>query len=398
MATDAPQALHGLKVLDFSMGVAGPHAALLCAQNGAEVAKIESPAGDWCRTLGDQIGDLSPFFVTYNRGKRSVVVDLKNPAGLAAVLEMALQADVIIEAFRPGVMDKFGLGYATIAASNPRVVYLSVNGFGSTGPLVNAPATDVILQGFAGVMNMNRDAEGTPQRIDHVLIDVVTGLYGFQSILTALLAQNGPSGPGRHIECSMLKSAMAFQAGKIMEDALQPEKRLWFVPQGGFQTSDGQISISVRRDDHFVRLCEAIGRTDLSERFPSSAQRTANASELLSELRDEFRTRSTVELSAVLKKNDILHAPINTYASLLAHEQTQAVDAFHWRLQHGIDEPLPFTNAPGHSDDAALSDAPHLGEHTREAMIDWGLSVCEVDELAVCGAIPRLPEPSSALA
>jgi crotonobetainyl-CoA:carnitine CoA-transferase CaiB-like acyl-CoA transferase len=322
---------------------------------------------------------------------------MKSPAGRAAMLKMTQQADIIVEAFRPGVMDRFGLGYAAVASINPRVIYLSVNGFGSTGPLVDAPATDVILQGFAGVMNMNRDTEGTPQRIDHVLIDVITGLYGFQGILSALLTRNGPNKFGQHIECSMLQSAMAFQAGKILEDALQPERRLWFVPQGGFQTSDGQITISVRRDDHFARLCEAIGRTDLSDKFASSALRTAHASELLTDLRHEFSRRSTAELSELLRQHDILHAPINTYASLLAHEQTQSVKAFHWHHQNGFDKPLPFANTPGNSDDSLLSSAPHLGEHTREAMVDWGLLDWEIDELAACGAIPPSPKPSDAL-
>lgn len=379
------------------MGVAGPHAALLCAQNGAQVVKIESPSGDWCRTLGDPIGDLSPFFLAYNRGKRSVSIDIKNPARRSAILKMAQQADIIIEAFRPGVMEKLGLGYAAVAEANPDVVYLSVNGFGSTGPLVNAPATDVILQGFAGVMNMNRDADGAPQRIDHVLIDVITGLYGFQAILAALLVRKTSHGTGRHIECNMLQSAMAFQAGKILEDALQTERHLWFVPQGGFQTSDGQVSISVRRDDHFVRLCEAIERADLSDRYPTSAARTANANEVLTALREEFKKRSTAETSDLLTQYGILHAPINTYSSLLAPEQTQAVNALHWHLHGGIDKPLPFANTPGQTSGSSLSNAPHLGEHTREAMTDWGLSDGELNELAVCGAIPPAPQKTDAV-
>jgi crotonobetainyl-CoA:carnitine CoA-transferase CaiB-like acyl-CoA transferase len=397
MQCTGAQVLRNLKVLDFSMGVAGPHAALLCAQNGASVVKIESLEGDWCRTLGTRVGDLSPFFITYNRGKRSVAIDTKTPAGRDAVLTMANQADVIIEAFRPGVMNKLGFGYDAIAKSNPKVVYLSVNGFGSTGPMMNAPATDVVLQGFAGLMNMNRDADGIPQRIDHVLIDVITGLYGFQNILTALMARHASGGNGRHLECTMLGSAMAFQAGKILEDAMQVGERLWFVPQGGFFTSDGQISLSVRRDDAFARMCEALGRADImaSGKFDTVELRLAHADELLSILRDDFKDRTTAALSAVLTKADILHAPINTYASLLAHEQVQATDSVYWGDQNGIDKPLPFPKAPGVMHDEPLSDAPHIGQHTHEALSDWGISDNAIAALVACNAIAPAARPPS---
>lgn len=386
------QALQGLKVLEFSMGVAGPHAAFLCAQHGADVVKIEPHHGDWCRTLGQAQGDLSAFFITYNRGKRSVAVDMKDGAALDAVRAMAQQADIIIEAFRPGVMTRFGLDYESVSVRNPGVIYLSVNGFGSEGPLVDAPATDTVLQGFSGLMYSNRDAQGEPQRIDHVLIDVITGLYGFQTLLTALLSRNGNKGHGRHIECSLLQSAMAFQAGKIMEDAVEGGKRPVYVPVGIFATSDGWISLSVRRDDDFVALCNALGRDDLIAcgEYATGAMRVERADTLLPTLRAEFVKYSAEQLSALLASIDILHAPVNTYAQLLAHEQTQAVGAFRWHRQEGVEKPLPLVSVPGSPDDLFLSHAPHIGEHTREAMADWGVPHDDIDALCASGAIPPL--------
>ncbi|NYT22743.1 CoA transferase [Alcaligenaceae bacterium] len=383
-------ALQGLKVLEFSMGVAGPHAAFLCAQHGADVVKVEPHHGDWCRTLGQPRGDLSAFFIAYNRGKRSIAIDMKDPEALEAVKAMARQADIIIEAYRPGVMARFGLDYATVSAGNPGVIYLSVNGFGSTGPLVDAPATDTVLQGFAGIMYSNRDAQGEPQRIDHVLIDVITGLYGFQTLLTALLNKNQAGGAGRHLECSLLKSAMAFQAGKILEDVLEGGTRPVYVPVGIFATEDGRVSISVRGDDHFAALCRLLGRADLVDggEYATAAMRVERADVLLPQLRAEFAKHSTRRLCALLSDAGILHAPVNSYADLLAHEQTQAVDAVRWHQHNGVGEVLPLAATPGSPGDLFLSDAPHIGEHTREAMMDWGVSAANVDVLLASGAIP----------
>ena len=371
-----PPALQGMKVLDFSMGVAGPHAGLLCARHGADVVKIEPPRGDWSRELGRQYGDMSAFAAVYNRGKRSVAIDMKDPQGLAAVREMALQADVLIEAFRPGVMARFGLDYGTLARQNPRLVYLSVNGFGQTGPLVDAPATDVILQAFSGLMYSNRDERDMPQRIDYVVIDVLTGLYGFQAVLAALLQRARHGGTGRHVECSMLKAAVAFQAGKIVEDKLEDGDRPLYVPLGVFATADGRISLSVRRDDHFVALCNALGRADLVSdgRYATGAMRVARADELLPILRAEFEKLRTDRLSEMLTAAGILHSRVNSYADLLAHEQVEAAQAVHWAHQDGIGRPLPIADIPGTPDSAPGTQAPHIGQHTLEVLHDWGIS------------------------
>ncbi len=158
------KALKGLKVLDLSMGVAGPHAGMLCARYGADVVKLEPLHGDWGRTLGPAQGDLSAYASTYTRGKRSLALDAKDKNARAVLKEYASRADIIIEAFRPGVMKRFGLDYETVRKANPRVIYVSVTGFGPTGPMSDRPATDAVMQGFSGFMNLNKDRSGIPQR------------------------------------------------------------------------------------------------------------------------------------------------------------------------------------------------------------------------------------------
>lgn len=392
-------AMQGIKVLDFSMGVAGPHAGMLCAQHGADVVKVESHEGDWARVLGQQYGDLSAFSLLYNRGKRSLAIDMKQPEALAAVRDMARQADVVIEAFRPGVMQKFGLDHATLSRDNPGLIYLSVSGFGQDGPLRDAPATDAILQAFSGLMTSNPDAQGTPQRIDLILIDVITGLYGFQAISAALLdrVRNGQA-RGSHIDCSLMRCAIAFQGGKIIENYIEAGDRALYVPLGVFATADGHVSISVRRDEHFVALCEAIAAPELLEggRYASGAARVQHADELLPRLRAAMGRLSTDVLAARLTRAGVLHARINTYAEMLAHPQVPAMDAVRWQPQHGIDRdgaplPLPITTIPGAPNAPELAQAPHIGQHSVQALASWGVDDAVIRQLVASRAIDDGP-------
>ena len=379
-----PLAMQGLKVLDFSQGVAGPHAALLCAQHGADVVKVEPLAGDWCRALGQQYGDLTANSVVYNRGKRSVAVNMKDAGALAAIRQMALKADVIIESFRPGVMAHFGLDHAAIEKENSAVVYVSINGFGNRGPLVEAPATDMVLQGFTGLMYCNADAGGAPQRIDLVLVDIATGLYAFHALSAGLLERARFGTSGRYIECSLMKSAIALQAGRIVEDFMGGSMTNIYHPAGVFAASDGYLSLTVRRDEHFAALCTGIGRTDLVEsgRFATVALRREHAREMLPIVRAALLGMTVAQISAMLTAADILHSRINNHAEMLAHEQTAAAGAIHWRRQDGVEARLPIADIPGAPDPAPDLQAPHLGQHTRQAMQDWGVSAPLIDRLA----------------
>ncbi|HKK31465.1 MAG TPA: CoA transferase, partial [Alphaproteobacteria bacterium] len=180
------RAFEGIRVFDATQGVAGPHCAMLLAQHGADVVKLEPMAGDWGRAIGKKHGEHSAYGLAVNRGKRSIAVDLKNPEGVAIAKRLAAGADVVLESFRPGVMGRFGLDYASVKTGNPSVIYLSVTGYGQEGPYSKRPVTDSVIQAYSGWMSINKDKDGLPQRISIIAVDVMTGLYAFQAVAPAL--------------------------------------------------------------------------------------------------------------------------------------------------------------------------------------------------------------------
>lgn len=385
------KALKHVRVLDFSMGVAGPHAGMLCAQHGAQVTKIEPLKGDWGRLLGRQHGDLSAFSAIYNRGKKSLAVDLKDADAQRMLLEMAGKADVIIEAFRPGVMKRFGLDYDAVRAVNTAVIYVSVTGFGQTGPMSGMPATDVVLQAFSGFMNLNKDREGQPQRLDMILIDVIAGLYGFQAISAALLERAQGDKVGKHVDCSLLKCAIAFQAPKLVENVVEGGTQAMYVPLGTLPTRDGHVAVSVMHDHHFVALCNALGRTDLatSELYDTRARRIEREPEVMNLLRAEFGRRSTDEVVELLTRADVLHARVQSYQDLLTHEQTRVADVVTWTRQDGVGIELPIPNIPGAPETSHDRDcqSPHIGEHSVALMKAWGVPCATADGLVARGVV-----------
>jgi crotonobetainyl-CoA:carnitine CoA-transferase CaiB-like acyl-CoA transferase len=392
------KALEGIKVLDFSMGVAGPHAGMLCAQHGADVIKVESPEGDWGRRLGDPHGDLTAYFTVYNRGKRSLALDMKDPQALAAVRRLAADADIVIDAFRPGVMRRLGLDYDSLKATNPRVIYLSVTGFGPQGPLSAAPATDAVLQAFTGMMDANKDEAGKPQRLNMFLIDIVTGLYGFQAITAAMLERQR-TGRGKWIDCSLMKSALALQAPMIAEKMIDPDFDMVFVPLGAMRALDGHLSISVLRDEQFTALCRALGRDDFagSDKYTTRAQRVLHKNEVMGMLEAEFAKRTIAELSALLTTADVLHAKVQDFTETVRHEQVVAVGALAWTRQPGLDGDFPTAVIPGTPPGAAegASSAPHIGEHSISILKSAGLEDTEIQDLVQRGKVLL---PASALA
>ncbi|MFV0297584.1 MAG: CoA transferase, partial [Hyphomicrobiaceae bacterium] len=178
--TDAP--LRGIKVLDASQGIAGPYCGALLARYGAEVFKVEPPSGDWVRAMGSGAGGHSALSAVYNVGKRGMVLDLKLPDAVKLFLEMAAECDVVLQSSRPGVAERIGIGYDHVKACNPTVIYLSVSGFGDEGPYAARPCTDTVGQAFSGLMSNNIGMDGIPHKVDIPIVDVFTGLYGFQAV------------------------------------------------------------------------------------------------------------------------------------------------------------------------------------------------------------------------
>ena len=208
------QPFKGLKVVDLSQGVAGPYCAMMLAQYGADVLKVEpTDTGDWSRALGTIYGDHTAYSIPANLGKRSIALDLKSDEGRAVLWRMIEGADVFIQGFRPGVIDRLGFGYQAVSAKEPRILYVSVSGFGLSGPLSERPAMDPVLQAYTGLMAENRGEDGIPHRIPIISIDMSTAIYAFTAVSSALYARRDEP-VGRHIEASLMQGGASLQDRK----------------------------------------------------------------------------------------------------------------------------------------------------------------------------------------
>ncbi|MEM9684465.1 MAG: CoA transferase [Pseudomonadota bacterium] len=394
-------AFEGLKVLDLSQGVAAPYCSMLLAQNGADVVKVEPPApGDWSRAMGKPYDDQSASSVILNRGKRSIAINLKDPDGVAIAKQMARDADVVLQNYRPGVIEKFGLDYDSVAAENPTVVYLSLTGFGPVGPKAKHPATDSVMQAYTGFMSINRDEAGSPQRIDFYAIDVITGLYAFQAVSSALY-RRAMKGVGKHIETSLLQSALAFQEPKMVMYELEGgESEPIGSPVGTFPTTDGHICVNARRDPHFYALCRLLGRDELIDdpRYTEARSRVANRADLLAIVAEAMETKPKADWSKELSGVDILNAPVNDYGALFDEKQVEAVGAVRW-VEHDTLGRIPMgaiAGIPEMATDNPRAHAPHIGQHSREVLVEIGKSPAEIDTLIAKGAVTEAALPRAA--
>lgn len=388
-----------LKVVDLSQGVAGPHGGMMMALNGADVIKIEPPTGDWGRAIGRQHGQYAAYNIAFNRGKRSLGLDLKHPAGLAVTKRLMNDADVVIENYRPGVLARFGLDYHTLKQTNPDVIYASVTGFGQTGPRSKAPATDSILQSFSGLMSVNRDREGMPQRLGVLVIDVVTGLYAFQAISTALYARAVRGAGGRHISVSLMESIGAVQAGKMIAYHLEGnEEQIAGAPVGTFRTADGHLTINARRDRHFQALTQLLGLPELASdpKFSTMSARAAHAPELMPIITEQVATWKTDALVSQLQTHDILHGPINDYAGYFSDAHVQATEAIRW-IEHATVGRIPIPKVPGlplPEPGSPLAHSPGIGEHSRTILSELGYGEQEIIHLVQDKAVVALEKPA----
>ncbi|NBR27311.1 MAG: CoA transferase [Betaproteobacteria bacterium] len=391
-ATNTDLPFDGVKVLDLSQGIAGPYCGMHLARNGADVIKVEPPgAGCWSRLLGKHTGDQTAHSVIVNRAKRSLAVDLKTAEGVAIVQKLAAECDVLIQNYRVGKIDKFKLDYASVQKTNPNIIYLSITGFGATGPLADQPATDSVMQAYTGMMAINRDVNGAPQRIEMLAIDFSTGLYTFQAVAAALY-RKAMKGRGAHIETSLLECALALQEGAMMEHHLQGGAAEPIgMPVGMFKTKDGYMSVNARRDEHFKRLCKLLGKeawiTD--PRYADSRARVLNREQLLADLRPHFEQKTSNEWVELLSGIDILKAKVNTYDDLFKDPQVQTVDAIRW-VENDTLGRVPMGNLCGQQpleSGDRLAHAPHVGEHTREILGELGYGSAAIDTLNASGVI-----------
>ena len=285
----------GLRVLDFGQGIASPYCAMLLGVYGAEVIKVEPPEGDWSRFLGTTYGSHTTLSAVYNRGKRSLCLDMKHKDGIAIAQRLAKECDVLIEGFRPGVAARLGIGYEELSRDNPGLIYLSVSAFGQSGPYSKRPGSDSVAQAFSGLVSINVGNDGTPHRVGTTISDVVTGVYAFQAIATTLFAR-ATVGTGRWIDVNLCQSTSALLGHKVAEHVLEGgAPRALNVPAGSYQTSDGWMMVTLVNEPQYKRLCAAIGRDDLASdpRFADFARRADAADALIPQLREVFLTQPT---------------------------------------------------------------------------------------------------------
>jgi crotonobetainyl-CoA:carnitine CoA-transferase CaiB-like acyl-CoA transferase len=393
MSYDAPFAK--LKVIDLSQGIAGPYCAMLLAQQGAQVIKVESPGeGDWSRALGVRYGDHSAFSIIGNLGKRAIAIDLKQDEGKDVLWRLIEDADVFIEGFRPGVIQRLGFSYESVSARQPGLIYLSISGFGQTGPLAERPAMDPVLQAFTGLTGENHGEDGIPHRVPVIPVDMVTSLYAFQALSSALYARRDEP-RGRYLDASLLQGAAGLQAIRMMSAHLEGGSvRPGGVPAGIFKTADGWMSITAIREREWLALCKALGQPTLpaDARFKTLSARYDNEAVLMSLLRNLIEPIPSAALSALLTEADVMHERVNRYADFLKEPHVIQTRAVSWLTQPDMSRPVPVGNLPGMApfqDGSALASAPRVGHHTIAILQEHGFESNEISKLAAGGIIEQ---------
>ena len=389
--------LDGITVLDATQVMAGPYCAMLLADMGARVIKVEPPAGDSTRSMAGARGNDSPAFNAVNRGKLGMVLDLQQPKAREVFGDLASSVDIVIENFRPGVMARMGLDYQTLGGLNPRLIYASISGHGQTGPWASKGGFDLIAQGLSGLMSVTGSADGTPVKVGVPLTDLGAGLFALIGVLAALHKRT-ETGRGQHIDTSLVDAGLALSVWEATEyfttghvpGPLGTAHRLT-APYQAFRCSDGYITIGAANDRNFAKLARVLGHPEwiADPRFVADHLRVQHRLELAALIEETTATRprafwidqldqAGVPCGAILDYEDALTTP-----QALAREMTVDVD-------HPTLGPLRTLGTPIKMSDTPLNPkrrAPLLGEHTDEVLLGAGYSVNEIEQLRITGAV-----------
>ena len=402
-----PQPLAGIRVLDLSRVLAGPWASQILGDLGADVVKVERPGnGDDTRAWGppylkDADGQPtreSAYFLCTNRNKRSITVDMASPEGQQQLQQLAAKADIVLENFKTGGLQQYGLDYASLNAINPRLIYCSITGFGQSGPYASRPGYDFLIQAMGGLMSItgvpDDEAGAGPQKVGVALTDILTGLYATIGILAALQERNR-SGLGQHIDTALLDvqvATLANQASNYLVGGMVPRRmgnaHPSIVPYQTFPTADSDMILAVGNDGQFARFCTVAGRPEWAqdERFATNPQRVRHRAELIPLLRQTTVMRSTAEWVSALEQADVPCGPVNRLDQVFADPQVQARG-----IQ--VDLPHPLGTVSTVASPVRLSATPVqyrmapplLGQHTEEVLRDW-LQTDHSEKAIACNA------------
>ena len=386
--------LAGIRVLDLTSVVSGPLATMFLADQGADVIKIEPLGGDITRHSRQSIsgsGELSALFVSTNRGKRSLSLDLKQPEAGKIMRELAARADVLVQNFRPGTMERLGLGEPTLRDSNPRLIYLSISGVGESGPYVGKRVYDPIIQGLSGFADLQADPKTRrPRMIRTIVADKTTAIFAAQAVTAALFARER-TGEGQHIRLAMLDTMIAYLWPEAMTQytvvgreatTADPTAR----PDLIFETADGYITVGTISDSEWQGFCAASGRPGLAEdpRFNTPGGRSVNATERILLMAEIIKERPTAEWLQRLDANDVPSAPVLRRNEVIANEQVLARELI-VELDHPdigrVRQPVPaarFDRTPAR----IQGPAPRIGQHSAAILAELGLEAAEIERLA----------------
>ena len=388
--------LEGIKVLDLTAMVSGPVATMMLADQGAEVIKVEPPGGERMRHMGMPHNGVPATFYSFNRGKKSIVIDLKTDAGKRVLTDLVRDADVLVQNFRPGAIARMGFGEDVVRKLNPTIIYVSISGFGENGPYAHKRVYDPVIQALSGATDIQANRETRKPAMFRIIIaDKVTSLTAAQAISSALFHRER-KGEGQHIKLSMLETMLAFFWPEGMGGLTYADREFDVTKEQGtmdliFETQDGFITAGAVSNKEWVGMCRALQREELieDERFATSSARMKNADLRKQIVADELASWQSAEILQRLDDNDVPSAPLLTRMELLDHQQIKANATVERMTYEGFGEvrqAMPaarFDLTP-----ASISGpAPQLGEHSREILLRLGYKKEALDELLASKAV-----------
>ncbi len=385
--------LSGVRVLDFSSVITGPFCTMMMADMGADVIKVEAPGGDILRHLSMTFkAGFGSWFVNFNRNKRSIVLDLKQPAVRDTILAMVKQCDVMVHNLRPGVMERLGFGYQTVREYNPKLVYLSISGFGPEGPYAHKPCYDPVIQGISGLAFV-QGGDGRPTFIRTAIADKMTSMNAVYHVLAALVAADR-QGVGQEITLSMIDSLMSFIGPDTMFGYT-------FVPDDEFRhlsisnallqpmrTKDGYIVACAATDDQWKRMCTAMGKVAWIEEYPTPAVRAVHLPDILAAIDEFLPEKTSQEWLAIFETADVPCGPVYKFDETLRDPQLIQNKTF-VEYDHPVAGRIRGINVPGKfsvTPTEIRHHAPGLGEHTIDILKEFGIAPAQIAALVETGA------------